>query len=67
MNEIKIFTVTENGFKIDGSGQVSVPACKIKAHNFLEAANKLSTFLATKKLTQDIELITPLDKICFDE
>ena len=64
--EDKIFTITENGFSMDGSGKVSVPACKIKAKTYTEAANKLTAFLETRELTEDIELITPLDKIDFE-
>lgn len=60
-----IYTVTENGFSMDGSGKVSVPACRIKATSFIEAADKLSKFLETRTLTNDIELVTPMDKINF--
>jgi len=45
--------------------KVSVPACKIKATSYIEAANKLSNFLTSRLLTDDIELITPLDRIDF--
>lgn len=62
----RIFTITENGFSMDGSGKVSVPACRIKAKTYAEAANKLTAFLETRELTEDIELITPLDKIDFE-
>jgi uncharacterized protein YggL (DUF469 family) len=62
----RIFNITENGFCMDGSGKVSVPACKIKAKTFLEASEKLTRFLTIKELTPDIELITPLEKISFE-
>jgi hypothetical protein len=61
----KIFTVTENGFSMDGSGKVSVPACKIKADSFLDAAALLSEFLKTRVKPDAIELITPLERIDF--
>jgi hypothetical protein len=64
--EDKIFTVTENGFSMDGTGKVAVPACRIKAKTFLEATNKLTAFLKTREMNPDIELITPLEKIDFD-
>lgn len=61
-----VFTITENGFLMDGSGKVSVPACRIKAESFIEASDKLASFLKTRQLSEDIELITPLDKIDFE-
>lgn len=64
--EDSIYTITENGFSVDGSGKVSVPACKIKARSYVDAANKLSDFLRTRQLTEDIKLITPLEKINFE-
>lgn len=64
--ELKIFTITENGFSMDGSAKVSVPACRIKASSYVEAAGKLNEFLSTRKLTDDIELVTPIEKIAFD-
>jgi hypothetical protein len=64
--EDRVFTVSENGFSMDGSGKVSVPACRITAKTFLQASEKLTAFLATKELTPDIELITPIEKIAFE-
>jgi hypothetical protein len=62
--EDRVFTVSENGFSMDG--KVSVPACRITAKTFLQASEKLTAFLATKELTPDIELITPIEKIAFE-
>lgn len=61
----KTFTVTENGFSMT-SNKVAVPACKIKALSFTEAAKKLSDFLATRISNPDIELITPVENIEFE-
>jgi len=44
MIETKIFTVTENGFSMDGTGKVSVPACRIKATSYTDAIKKLNLF-----------------------
>lgn len=63
--ETKIFTVTENGFSPKDK-TVSCPACKIKAVSFMDAIDKLNTFLKTKQLPEDIELITPMERICFE-
>lgn len=63
---MNIYTVNENGISMDGSGKVCIPACKVKASSFLEATEKLSLFLKTRKLTSDIELITPMHKIQFE-
>jgi hypothetical protein len=65
--ESNVFTVTENGFAMDGSGKVAIPACRIKATSFIEAAEKLNSFLDTGKLPDDIELITPMEKISFTQ
>lgn len=65
-NELKVFTITENGFSVDGSGKVAVPACRIKAKDYVDASNKLTAFLTTRELTNDIELITPIEKIDFE-
>lgn len=62
----KMFTITENGFSMDGTGRVAVPACRIRALSYVDASNKLTAFLATKQLTSDIELVTPLEKIAFE-
>lgn len=65
-NELKVFTITENGFSMDGSGNVSVPACRIKANGYIEASQILTTFLETKVKPDSMELITPMEKINFD-
>lgn len=62
--ETRIFTVTENGFSMTGN-KVAVPACRIKATNFIEANELLSTFLSTKVKPDEIELITPMERIDF--
>lgn len=64
--ENRIFTVTENGFSMTSS-KVAVPACRIKAISYIEASQKLSDFLSTREPNPDIELITPLENIEFDE
>jgi hypothetical protein len=64
--EVKIFTITENGFSMDGSGKVAVPHCRIKATSYIDASSKLTAFLNTRELSPDIELITPIDKIAFE-
>jgi hypothetical protein len=63
--ETKVFHVGANGFEL-GTDRVVIPECNIKAENFLDAAKKLDLFLASKTLSDDIELITPFEKIVFD-
>ncbi|HMG94375.1 MAG TPA: hypothetical protein VK589_30150 [Chryseolinea sp.] len=63
--ETKIFTITENGFSMT-SDKVTVPACKIKANNFLEASEILSEFLRTRFKPDAIELVTPVERIDFE-
>jgi len=65
METTKIFTVTENGFAMDGSNKVRVPACKIKADSFLQASEILTKFLDTGIKPDEIELITPMERIEF--
>jgi hypothetical protein len=62
----KVFTITENGFSVDGSGKVAVPACEITATSFMEAAEIMSEFMRTRMKPDCMELITPLEKIAFD-
>lgn len=62
--DLKIFNVTENGFSMVND-KVAIPACRIKATSYVDAIHKLDVFLSTKKLDDDIELITPYDKIDF--
>lgn len=59
------YTITENGFSMT-SNKVCIPHCRIKAESYMDAANKLSEFLKTRKLIPEIELITPMDRIEFD-
>lgn len=61
----RVFTITENGFLIDGSGKVAIPACKVKAESYQQAVEMVDLFLKTRSLTDDIELITPMDRIDF--
>lgn len=61
----KIFVITENGFSMTDN-KVSVPACRIKAESYFDAINKLNQFLATRELSDDIELITAIENIDFD-
>lgn len=63
---IKIFTITENGFSMTDD-KVSVPACRVKAISFLEAAQILNEFLSSRIKPDSIELITPIERINFDE
>jgi hypothetical protein len=65
MSSNKIFVITENGFSMTDN-KVSVPACRISASSYTEAASKLTVFLETGKLTDDIELITPYENIDFN-
>lgn len=60
----KVFQISENGFSMKDDS-VSVPACNIKATGFIDAKNKLDKFLSSKLLTEDIELITPMERIAF--
>ena len=62
---IKIFTITENGFSMTNN-KVSVPACKIKAISYLEAAKILDEFLSSRTKPNTIELITPIERIDFE-
>lgn len=62
---VRIFTVTENGFSITNNN-VAVPACRIKAKSFLEANELLSEFLKTILKPDEIELITPIERIDFE-
>jgi len=61
----KVFTVTENGFSMTDN-TVSVPECRITATSFLEAAAILNKFLLTREKPDEIELITPIERINFD-
>ena len=65
MEEKRIYTITENGFSMNGSGKVAIPACRVMATSYFEAVNKLNKFLDTQEQNPDVELITPLDKIEF--
>lgn len=62
----KIFTITENGFSVNGDNKVRVPHCKIKANHFLEAAEILDKFMDTRIKPDCMELITPMERISFD-
>ena len=62
---MQTYHITENGFSITDD-KVSVPECNIKANSFIEASEKLRNFLYTKELTEDIELITPIERIDFE-
>ena len=64
--QVKIFEVTENGFSMT-SNKVQVPACKIKATHFIEAADILSKFLSSGVKPDEIELITPMERIEFEK
>jgi len=66
MKETTIFEVTENGFSMAGDNKVSVPACKIKASSYIEAAGILDEFLSTRIKPDAIELITPIERIDFE-
>lgn len=65
--EITIYTITENGFLVDGSNRVSVPEARIKAKSFLEASAIMSQFLETRCYDSNVmELITPWSRIAFE-
>jgi hypothetical protein len=61
---IKIFSITENGFSMTDD-KVSVPACKVRATSYGEAVYILNQFLKTRVKPDDIELITPMERIDF--
>lgn len=63
---LKTFSITENGFSMTGDKKVAVPACKIQATSFVEAAAILSLFLKTRIKPDCMELITPMDRIAFE-
>ncbi len=65
METLKVFSITENGFSMDDD-KVAIPACKIKANSFLEAAAILDEFLKTKIKPDCLELITPMERISFE-
>lgn len=63
--KFNIFIFSENGFSMKDD-KVCIPACKVKAVGWLDAKNKLDAFLSTRILTEDIELITPINRIDFN-
>jgi hypothetical protein len=65
MTEIKIFSITENGFSMTDD-KVAVPACKVKAASYFEAVSIVSEFMKTRVKPDSIELITPMERINFD-
>jgi hypothetical protein len=65
METTRIFTITENGFSMT-SDKVSVPACKIKANSYTHASELLTGFLSSKVKPDEIELITPIERIDFE-
>lgn len=67
MNKKREFHVSANGFTIDGTKKVCCPECDIIASNYLEALEILDEFLKTKKLTDNIKLVTPIHLIDFPE
>jgi hypothetical protein len=66
MTTTKIFTVTENGFSMV-TNKYAIPACKIKAKSHPEAIEKLSKYLYDQIHNNDIELLTPIEKIDFKQ
>jgi hypothetical protein len=64
-NEIKVYSITENGFSMIDD-KVSVPACRVKATSYIDAVAILNKFLATRIKPDSIELITPMERIDFD-
>lgn len=63
--DMKVFSITENGFSMTDD-KVAVPACKITASSFLEAADILGMFLQTRIKPDSMELITPIERIDFN-
>ena len=51
---------------MDGSGTVQIPECYIMASSYMDAIKILNQFLQTKIINNDIELITPIERICFN-
>lgn len=65
MEQIKTFSISENGMSMTDN-KVQIPACTIKATSFVEAIEILTRFLETKIKPDEMELITPLDRIEFN-
>lgn len=65
--ELRKFHITENGLFMDGTKRMTIPECYIKASTYMEAVNILNEFLKTKVLSENIELVTPLEKIVFEK
>lgn len=64
-SEKKTFHISENGFSMTDN-KVSVPECRIQAINYIQAADILNKFLSTRVKPDEIELITPIERINFD-
>lgn len=62
---LRVYDCTENGYN-PKTQRYSVPACRVKAVSFIEASRKITEFLKSKVLTEDMELITPIENIEFD-
>lgn len=65
--ELRKFHITENGLLMDGTERVSIPECYIIASTYIEAVNILNDFLKTKFLTENIQLVTPIERIAFED
>lgn len=60
------YHVTKNRTSIDCDKVIS-PECYILAESYLEAFQKPQQFLASRNFKEDIELITPMEIIEFQE
>ncbi|REC40514.1 hypothetical protein [Chryseobacterium sp. 5_R23647] len=60
------FHITENGLLMDGTERISIPECYVMASSYMEAVNILNDFLNTKFLTENIQLVTPIERIAFE-
>ena len=60
------FHITENGLLMDGTERVSIPECYVMASSYMEAVNILNDFLKTKLITENIQLVTAIERIAFE-
>lgn len=64
--ELNKYHIIENGVLMDGTGRVTIPECYIYANSYQEAVDVLNYYLRSKTLPENIQLITPIEKIAFE-